>query len=336
MMRKVNLIVMGKTGAGKSTLVNALLGEEVAETGMGMAITQENKKYSKQVIAIDGLPVDINIYDTVGLEIDNDVTEKTIIKIENHIAEVEKECLVNEVTAVWFCINWKCNRFEKYEIELIKKLSVERCIPFIIVLTQCPDDSEGELEKSIKETMPEIPIKRVLAKDYKNRAGLFKSYGIGDLLNITCNEYPRLKIHMAENKIESLKDNEKKRISRLKIDGDSCINKYVKKVSKASWVPLFSIPYIHSMRNRMMLEMNNIFKLNIKSEKTEAIAVGIVATPLLAIPLLSRATAEAYIRTIGESYLKALLELVQRYSNYEMEKSEDILNQIRKSLGGKL
>ncbi|MBQ9490004.1 MAG: 50S ribosome-binding GTPase, partial [Lachnospiraceae bacterium] len=73
-MRKANIIVIGKTGAGKSTLINSLLGERVADTGMGTAITQENKKYDRQIIAIDGLPINISVYDTVGLELDKKVT----------------------------------------------------------------------------------------------------------------------------------------------------------------------------------------------------------------------------------------------------------------------
>ena len=44
-MRNVNIIVMGKTGAGKSTLINTVLKEEVAPTGMGQATTKKNQVY---------------------------------------------------------------------------------------------------------------------------------------------------------------------------------------------------------------------------------------------------------------------------------------------------
>ena len=186
---------MGKTGAGKSTLVNTLIGENVAETGTGTAVTQKNEKYTRQIVGNDGLALNLTVYDTVGLEIDNAITEKTIKDIEKHIKEVSESTFADEVTAVWFCVNWKCNRFENYELELIKKLSVERCIPFIIVLTQCPDDSVGDLEKSICKMLPEVPVRHILAQDYKSRVGVHKAYGLPELLDTTINEYPRLKVH---------------------------------------------------------------------------------------------------------------------------------------------
>ena len=62
-LSKVNIIIAGKSGVGKSTLINAAFGEELAETGIGVPVTNkisliENKKFP------------IRIYDTVGFELD--------------------------------------------------------------------------------------------------------------------------------------------------------------------------------------------------------------------------------------------------------------------------
>jgi 50S ribosome-binding GTPase len=43
--RQVNLAVFGKTGVGKSTLINAIFGEEVARTGIGRPVTEGSRLY---------------------------------------------------------------------------------------------------------------------------------------------------------------------------------------------------------------------------------------------------------------------------------------------------
>ena len=61
---QVNIIIAGKTGVGKSTLVNAVFKGDLAETGVGKPVTQTTKEYSKE-----GEPV--HIFDTKGFELGN-------------------------------------------------------------------------------------------------------------------------------------------------------------------------------------------------------------------------------------------------------------------------
>src|SRR3954467_11114386 len=44
-MGRFNLAIFGKTGVGKSTLINAIFGEDVAPTGIGEPVTMENNLY---------------------------------------------------------------------------------------------------------------------------------------------------------------------------------------------------------------------------------------------------------------------------------------------------
>lgn len=39
---------MGKTGSGKSSLVNAIFGEQFAKTGVGVPVTKHLEKYAPQ------------------------------------------------------------------------------------------------------------------------------------------------------------------------------------------------------------------------------------------------------------------------------------------------
>lgn len=78
-MGHVNIIVAGKTGVGKSTLINAVFGKKIAQTGTGRPVTQEIKE-----ITLRNYP--LRIYDTVGLELNQEQQRRVkedIIKLVN-------------------------------------------------------------------------------------------------------------------------------------------------------------------------------------------------------------------------------------------------------------
>ena len=46
---RFNLAIFGKTGVGKSTLINAIFGEEVARTGIGEPVTRGSHLYLDKI-----------------------------------------------------------------------------------------------------------------------------------------------------------------------------------------------------------------------------------------------------------------------------------------------
>ena len=47
-LHTLNIIVAGKTGVGKSTLINAVFKDKLAETGMGKPVTTHMRKINKK------------------------------------------------------------------------------------------------------------------------------------------------------------------------------------------------------------------------------------------------------------------------------------------------
>lgn len=187
-----NIMVAGITGTGKSTLINAVFGSEMAATGSGKPVTEHIDEYENGDIPI-------HIWDTVGLELDSEKTRESIKSIKATIAaKAESNDQYDRVHAIWYCINSGSNRYQGAELEFIKELH-SIGVPFIIVLTQCSGDEDevNNFENEIKKInasmgMDDIQIVQVLALPVKYR-GMptpIPAFGLEDLVNVTLQLLP--------------------------------------------------------------------------------------------------------------------------------------------------
>ena len=60
---KFNIIIVGRTGVGKSTLINTIFQGRVAATGQGESVTKETRLYTKK-----GIPVGDIRHQRAGIE----------------------------------------------------------------------------------------------------------------------------------------------------------------------------------------------------------------------------------------------------------------------------
>ena len=146
-----NLAIFGKTGVGKSTLINAIFGEAVAKTGIGEPVTQDEHLHIHRSGAL-------GLLDTRGLEIGVD-TDTIIEDLRQLITERRSKPLKEQIHLAWYCIRATDLRFEDAEAEFIKKLD-ELGLPVICVLTQVTRNSSGEYH----------PAVLALAKDIEARS----------------------------------------------------------------------------------------------------------------------------------------------------------------------
>lgn len=189
-VRTANIMVAGITGVGKSTLLNAIFGSDLAETGKGRPVTSHIYEYKNNTVPI-------HIWDTVGLELDSEKTKESIKSIRDTIAsKADSEDPLDHVHAIWYCINSGSNRYQGAELDFIKNLH-SIGVPFIIVLTQCIGDIDeiNTFEAQIRDInnsmgMNDIDIVQVCAQDFKLRGLTVPAFGLDDLVQTTLNKLP--------------------------------------------------------------------------------------------------------------------------------------------------
>jgi predicted GTPase len=186
---RVNLILFGKTGVGKSTLINAVCRREFAATGIGKPVTDKVEYYEHP----DGL---LGLWDTVGFE-QGDDGDQILADIRTIVAERQHLEVKDRLHAVWYCVRANDRRFEVHQAELVKALAALG-LPVILVLTQVPKDAAGDIDPDATELaayidrqrLPLAPDGRSLPVSAKAGFGGMVEHGLQELVEATFRVVP--------------------------------------------------------------------------------------------------------------------------------------------------
>ena len=190
-MQRSNVLVIGNSGVGKSTLINAVLGEERALTGYGTKGTTDKLESYES----DSLP--FRIIDTIGFE-PTFLKEMSAI---NAVKKWSKECAKegkedNQINVIWFCVDGTSRKLFPKAIEsLCKATAMWKTVPVIVVITKSysvPERKENiemvqnafasqkKYAKNVKKILP------VVAATYElNETAFAAPEGITELIDAT-------------------------------------------------------------------------------------------------------------------------------------------------------
>ena len=217
-MEKGNVLVIGNSGVGKSTLINAVLGENRAVTGYGTVGT------TKELCIYEGQDIPFRIIDTVGFE-PSFLKEHTAIQVvkkwsKNSAKEGKEDTQIN---VIWFCVDGAARKlFSKAIKDLSRATAMWPSVPVIVVITKSysiPERKENiemvhnafatqkRYSKNLKKVVPVVASTYVL-----NENAYAAPEGITELIDATNDLLPE-GIKAAELDVAMFKLNRKRSLA---------------------------------------------------------------------------------------------------------------------------
>jgi GTPase Era involved in 16S rRNA processing len=153
MKSQINVMILGQSGVGKSSLINYLAGKKIVEVGTGKPVTPKGK-FDKVNIPSPLKPdTAICIFDSWGLESNQGEVWKEVIneKLDSSLS------FDDMVYGIIYCMSYSSGRIQDFEIKMLKELLAKQ-YKVIIAATNADSGNYEEYKTVYREKLAkELP-----------------------------------------------------------------------------------------------------------------------------------------------------------------------------------
>ena len=291
--KRANILIVGKTGVGKSTLINAVFRDNLAETGIGRPVTQGIHEITKPGSVL-------TILDTKGLEIkDYEAIKAEIIKTVHARQGEDPNTYVH---LAWVCVAETGGRIESGDVEIARELKALG-LSVIVVITKATtfknNPFEVEVRKEFRDIADEIVLTRgVVEPQYDDDDNVTSSRpvrGIDELISQSFRFIPETQRQSFANAlaIKNRAGLETKRAEASKVVN---IAATAAAAVGATPIPFSDAVALVPIQGAMIAKISQIYGMEVGSD--------------IAIPLISALVGMTGTTLIGRTLISSLLKFV--------------------------
>ncbi len=194
-VHKGNVLVLGNSGVGKSTLINAVIGDDIAKTSFGTRGTTEE-------LAIYGSPsVPFRVIDSIGFEPSPIKSLRAIHAVRKWSRLSAQESNENSrINVIWFCVDGTAAKlFTETVRNLSNSIAMWKSVPIIAVITKSYSQADRtrniemvrqafrgqRVERNLRAIVPVVAQTFVI-----NETAFAPPEGIADLIDATMRAMP--------------------------------------------------------------------------------------------------------------------------------------------------
>lgn len=214
-----NIAVIGRTGAGKSTLINKVFGAELAKTGTGLPVSDAFVRYPE---SLEEKPLVI-VYDSKGYEMERSWQYRD--DVVKFLKGKKLQSIEEQIHLVWYVINAGLKRFEHFDAEIITLLRTEG-VPVIVVLSQADiarSDQIAKMEETIRNYRSEFKFGELKIVTAAAEPMYGEPFGVTELVNLSSELLPDLYVEaLVARQVVDLELKRKLASKYIKVSAAAC------------------------------------------------------------------------------------------------------------------